>query len=133
MRPGSAGGLRPGSGLRPGFGAPDVPSNNGNAHPTSNRAPLIYSKEMLMGLRDLPYCCYRPDDLPDMTITSAPHGGGGGGGGGRRGSQRGGMGGDKSWNRGSGKWKSTFAYYTLLYQHSFTLFESYFDSYAYSC
>lgn len=48
-----------------------------------------------MSLRDLPYCCCKPEDLPDMTITSS----GGGRGGDRRGSQRG-MG-DKSWSRGS--------------------------------
>jgi hypothetical protein len=100
LRPGSSAGLRPGSaGLRPGSAVSpaDTPSNNGT-RPASNRSPLIYSKEMLMQLRDLPYCCCRPDDLPDMTITSS---GGGRGGGDRRGSQRG-MG-DKSWSRGSGE------------------------------
>lgn len=50
-----------------------------------------------MSLRSLEYCCCRPDDLPDMTITTSG-GGGGGRGGDRRGSQRGG---DKSWSRGS--------------------------------
>ena len=115
LRPGSGASLRPGSGFRPGTGLrpgsgfrpgsstspADTSPNNGNVRPLSNRSPLIYSKEMLLSLRDLPYCCCRPEDLPDMTITSSGTGGGGGGrGSDRRGSQKG-MG-DKSWSRGSG-------------------------------
>lgn len=103
LRPGSGMGLRPGSGRTSNATAtPDVPSNGGT-RPISNRAPLIYSKDMLLSLRDLDYCCCRPDDLPDMTIN---RGGGPGSGGNRgqdrrqsRGGSQRGVGDD--WNRGA--------------------------------
>ena len=36
----------------------------------SNRCPLIYSKQTLLSLRDSKHCMCRPDDFPDMTVTT---------------------------------------------------------------
>ena len=69
---------------------------------SSNRTPLIYSKQMLLSLREDEYCVCRPPDLPDMTVKS---GGGGGGNMGRRQSSSrnrgGGGGGGGDWDRGN--------------------------------
>lgn len=111
FRPGGAGGSgglsRPGmSSASPanGSGAGDAGTNGSGASGTSNssnRTPLIYSKQMLLSLREDEYCVCRPPDLPDMTVKS---GGGGGGNTGRRssgGRNRGGGGGGGDWDRGS--------------------------------
>jgi len=106
LRPGS-GGLRPGApgGLRPGSSSSAATATDGDGNnnasgdggartrPLSNRAPLIYSKEMLLSLRDLEYCCCKPTDLPDMTIQR--------GGGGNRRQSRGARPNESDWTRGS--------------------------------
>ena len=63
------GGARPGGGLRPGA-APAAAASDSSAENVntanggdSARKPLIYSKQMLLSLRDEDYCVCRPDDL----------------------------------------------------------------------
>ena len=64
------GGARPGGGLRPGAAAPAAAASDSSAENVntanggdSSRKPLIYSKQMLLSLRDEDYCVCRPDDL----------------------------------------------------------------------
>jgi len=66
FRPGGArlgGGLRPGA--APAAAASDSSAENVNTANggDSARKPLIYSKQMLLSLRDEDYCVCRPDDL----------------------------------------------------------------------
>jgi len=51
----------------------------------SRRTPLVYSKQMLMSLRETEHCVCKPEGFPDMSIKIKT---GRGGGGGRRGMDR---------------------------------------------
>lgn len=115
------GGFRPGgaraAGLRPGgassaAGGDTSPTKsnaenvNANTNGDSARKPIIYSKQMLLSLRDEEYCVCRPDDLVDLTVRSGEQAGrrqssshGNYGGDNRRGDGRQGGGGDE-WSRG---------------------------------